>query len=449
MRIRLPHKFEPRVYQYPILSAMTSAEEGGGGYKRGVAVWHRRAGKDKTFFNLMVNKAWERIGNYYYYFPTAKLGYQVIWIGKDRDGFPFLGHIPPEIIARKREDIMRIEMINGSGIQIIGTDNLDVVGPNPVGCIFSEYSKQDPAAWDYVRPILAENDGWALFNYTPRGMNHGYRLFKMAELNPNWFCQLLTVDDTHAIPLEAIEEDRASGMSEEMIQQEYYCSWTLGLEGAYFARFLARAHAEGRICDLPWDPNMGVETAWDIGLDDSTTIWFFQRHNLWIDFIDYYEMSNEGMDHYINVLKVKAQEIGYDYIAHYLPHDINQREWTLPDRRIDTAKKRGVTFTAMPRPKTKEDSIESARAIFPRCRFDRTKCQRGLDALNNYQKEWNEKYEVFNQRPLRNWATHGADAFQSAAIAVEIHSGATGTEITAEKARQLYEQYAPPPPASM
>jgi hypothetical protein len=139
------------------------------GKKRAVAVWHRRAGKDKTLINLIVKKAFERVGAYYYYFPTQAQGRKILWNGIDKEGMPFLDHVPQEIIAQKKDQEMMIRLVNGSIIQLIGTDRAEVVGPNPVGCVFSEYSLQDPRAWDFVRPILAENEGWAVFNYTPRG----------------------------------------------------------------------------------------------------------------------------------------------------------------------------------------------------------------------------------------------------------------------------------------
>ena len=148
------------------------------GYKRAVCVWHRRAGKDKTLINLVVKKAHERVGCYYYYFPTGTKGRQTIWDGIDKDSFPFLEHIPKEIIRKKNDQEMKIVFKNGSIFQIIGTDRTEVVGPNPVGCVFSEYALQDPRAWNYVRPILSENEGWAVFNSTPRGMNHLYQLFE-------------------------------------------------------------------------------------------------------------------------------------------------------------------------------------------------------------------------------------------------------------------------------
>ena len=117
---------------------------------------------------------------------------------------------------------MKIRLKNGSLFQLIGSDNIDsIVGTNPVGCVFSEYAIQDPQGWDYIRPILRENKGWVLFPYTPRGKNHGYDMFHMAQNNPDWYCSKLTIEDTGVMSHKDIDEERRAGMDEELIQQEF------------------------------------------------------------------------------------------------------------------------------------------------------------------------------------------------------------------------------------
>ena len=147
---------------------------------------------------------------------------------------------------------MRLELKNGSIYQVVGTDNVDrLVGSNPLGVVFSEYSLQDPRAWNLVRPILAENGGWALFIYTARGRNHGYDMFNMASRNERWFSQRLSVEDTKAVPMEAIEDERSAGMPEELIQQEFYCSFDAPLVGSYYGSLMSKALAEERIKAVP------------------------------------------------------------------------------------------------------------------------------------------------------------------------------------------------------
>ncbi len=363
--------------------------------------------------NLVAKKAHQRVGSYYYYFPTLNLGRKILWDGMDKTGFKFINHIPEQLIERKSEQEMQIRLKNGSVIQIMGTDKAEVVGPNPVGCVFSEYSLQDPSAWDFVRPILAENGGWAVFLYTPRGMNHGYKLFQMAQGNPEWFSQVLTVDDTQAINKAAIEFERRSGMSDELIEQEFFCSWEYGLEGAYYLKQIAKARKEGRICDLPI-MDRPVFTAWDLGHRDATAIWFWQEDGPWFNLIDYYENSGEYLGHYAKVLAEKP----YLYGRHYVPHDAGQKR--LHARAMVSVAKDefGLDLTVLNKENSVQTGIEVVRSVFPRCRFDKTRTEKGLNAAMNYQKEYNEKLQCFREYPLDNWAAHGADALRYFARAV-------------------------------
>jgi hypothetical protein len=218
--LTIPYNYTPRNYQFPVLSAMDS------GIKRAVCVWHRRAGKDKTILNFVIKEMFKRIGVYYYFFPTYAQGKKILWDGIDGKGFKFLDHFPREVIVTKNATEMKITLINGSLFQIVGTDNYDsIMGTNPVGCVFSEFPLQDPLAWEYVRPIIRENGGWAIFPYTPRGFNHGWDLYQMAMNDPDWFCERLTINDTDVLTAADIEAERRSGMTEPLIQQEFYCSF--------------------------------------------------------------------------------------------------------------------------------------------------------------------------------------------------------------------------------
>lgn len=438
MTIKLPYKYTPRDYQIPIFKALDN------GKKRLVQVMHRRGGKDKTFINLIANQIPQRLGAYHYYFPTASLGREVIWDGMDKDGMKFLDHFPQDMIAKKNEHEMKLTFHTGSTFRILGTDKLNVVGPNPVGCCFSEFGKQNPRVWDFVRPILTENDGWAAFNGTPRGKNHFYRMLQKAKLSDRWFSEVLTVDDTHAIPLSKIQEEREDGMSEEMIQQEFYCSFEFGLEGAYYAKLMAKAFSEGRIGDVPHQSDYGVFTSWDIGVGDTNAIWFLQQINNWLHAIDYYEMNNMAVDHYASICRKKEIEEGYNYIAHYAPHDIDVREWGAEQaaKRIETARKLGINFTKIPKVKNKQDEIDVVRAVLPLTRFDRKKCRAGIEALQDFQKEFNETYQIFANKPLDNWAKHGADAFGCGAVALKIHGDISGGGMSEQDARELESQYA-------
>lgn len=228
MEIKIPYNFEPREYQKRLFNSIHD------GIKRGVFIWHRRSGKDKTLINLMTKEAMRRKGTYFYFFPTYAQGRKILWDGMDRSGFKFLDHIPKEIRSNTNNTEMKISLKNGSMIQVVGTDNVDlIVGTNPIGCVYSEYALQDPVAWEMVKPILRENGGWALFNSTPRGHNHLFDMYNMAINNPAWMCELLTVDDTGVISAEDIQADRDEGMSEDTILQEYYCSFSALQSGQF------------------------------------------------------------------------------------------------------------------------------------------------------------------------------------------------------------------------
>jgi phage terminase large subunit len=410
-KIRLPHNFEPRDYQIPLLSALDH------GYKRAVAIWHRRAGKDLVMLNYICKSMYERVGTYYYFFPTYRQAKKVIWNGMTRDGFKFIDYFPKQLRKRTNDSEMLIEMENGSIFQLIGTDNIDaVMGANPVGCVFSEWSLQNPAAWDYTRPILAENDGWGAFIYTPRGKNHGHTLLETARAYPDtWYSEVLTVEDTKAINPDVLNQEydeivRKDG-NDSLYRQEYMCDFEVPIQGAYYAAQLLLAEQEGRITGVPYDHNVPVHTAWDLGMDDSMSIWFFQIANQEVHFINYYESSGEGINYYIKYL----QDKGYIYGRHFAPHDIAVRELGTGKSRLEVARSLGINFE-VGKKLSVEDGIQAVRNVLPRCWFDKEKCDRGISALRSYHKEWDEDNQVFKQRPEHDWSSHGSDSFRCFAV---------------------------------
>lgn len=215
------NRFQPRPYQIPVLDALANKK-----YKRVIGIWPRRAGKDIVAFNYMLRCAIQTIGVYFYIFPTYSQARKVIWDSITNDGKRFLDFIPAELLFRTNSTEMKITLTNGSIIQLIGSDNIDtIVGTNPRGCVFSEYALQDPRAYQFLRPALTANDGWALFISTPRGKNNFWELYQIAINNPNeWFAHKLTVEDTFHISLREIAKEKETGeMSDDLIQQEYYC----------------------------------------------------------------------------------------------------------------------------------------------------------------------------------------------------------------------------------
>ena len=404
----LPNSWEPRGHQLPLWGFL---ENGG---KRAVAVWHRRAGKDSTALNFTACAAHERQANYWHMLPSAKQGRKGVGEAIDRQGRRVIDQAFPEALRdSKRDDEMLIRLKCGSTWQVVGSDNFDsLIGANPAGVVFSEYSVADPRAWDYIRPILAENGGWALFIYTPRGRNHGSSLYEMARKTPGWFAEKLTVDDTNIIGPEIIAEERASDMPEEMIQQEYYCSFQAALVGAYYGKLMETAERDNRITSVPWQPDYPVITAWDLGVGDATAIWFAQQVGREIHLIDYYEHAGVGLDHYAKVLAEKpyAYDMRQGYI---LPHDADVKEMSTGRSRLETLNQLGMRTGRRILPNDRiEDGINAARVILPRCWFDETKCARGIEALRQYRKAWDDERKVFNDKPEHDWTSHPADAFR-------------------------------------
>lgn len=412
IELDIPYNWEPRGYQLPAWKYFEDSTVG----KRAVCVWHRRAGKDLFAINIIATKALERVGLYWHLLPTYNQGRKIVWNGFTRDGRRFLDHFPEELVVSSNATEMRLELANGSIYQIVGTDNIDsLVGTNPVGCVFSEYSLQDPGAWDLIRPILAENQGWALFIYTARGHNHGYELKEMAQKNKKWFCEVLVAgnkgtlrdDGLPVIGDDIIQEERDAGMPEEMIEQEFYCSFEAPMVGAYYGPQMKKMNLDGRITNVPHEPLLPVHTAWDLGIEDPTCVIFYQVHGLEIRIIDMYESSGDGIPAHANEIR----ERGYSYKDFWAPHDIKVRDMSEGRSRIDIAKDHGIRFKIVPKHNIM-DGIEAARSILPRCWIDKDKCAKLIEALRQYRKDWDEKAKIFKPKPLHDWTSHPADAFR-------------------------------------
>lgn len=239
---------------------------------RFLTVWHRRSGKDTSWLNFTVREAVQRVGTYIHLFPQLKRGRKILWEGRNREGMPFLEHFPAAFVKRKREDEMMIEFLNQSVWRIEGQENLDsVVGMNPLGIVYSEFSQQRRAAWDLVRPILNENGGWAGFNFTPRGrLHHSYELYQTALQDPTWYSSLLTVDETRRdgdgedgsriITAEQIEAERRQGLREPLIRQEYYCDFNAGSALQFIPVEYIDAAKQRTREEFPWAPTiLGID----------------------------------------------------------------------------------------------------------------------------------------------------------------------------------------------
>jgi len=398
------NQFQPRSYQLPILDAIENKK-----YRRVVAILPRRAGKDITAFNLCIRQCLRKPCVVYYIFPTYSQAKKVIWDSVTNDGKRILEYIPDELIASKNSQEMKIRFVNDSLLQLVGSDNYDsLMGTNPQLCVFSEYALQDPRAYQYIRPILTANDGTALFISTPRGKNHLWELYQIARESPEWFAYKLTVEDTGHISTRDIDRERHEGiMSEDLIQQEYYTSFDMGVEGAYYAKYIDRMRVNSRIGDVPWEAGFKVHTAWDLGMRDATTIIFFQVIGQSIRIIDCYEKNKEGLEHYVNVLHDRP----YSYGRHIAPHDIAVREFGSGMTRLEKAKNLGIKFTVADNISI-PDGIESVRSALSKIWIDENNCTPLIKALENYRQEFDAKRKIYKHHPLHDWSSHFADAMR-------------------------------------
>ena len=425
--ITVPQNYEPRPgYQLPFFQAMDGTQgDINTKKKRAFLRWHRRAGKDLTCFSYMAKEMVSRRGIYYYFLPNYQQGRKIIWEGMDREGIRFMDRMPKKLIKRVQNQEMIMELTNGSIFRVIGTDNIDsIMGTNPIGCVFSEYSLQDPQAWEFIRPILAENGGWAVFNGTPRGRNHMYELEQRIRGHKDWYfseAQTLWPDRpnfTDAVSQGAIEAEREAGMDDDTIEQEFGVSYSAGVKGAYYSDVIERARSEERFGAFPYNDQKLVDTFWDIGVSDDTAIWFRQIDGTKRIWIDYFASSGKDLAYYVSQLVEK----GYKYRTHFLPHDgaskVWQTNWRTDDLFRATCKDQRISEDTVVTPRLKkQDGINAVRANFPMYYFntDSPDIRDAVKMLELYHRRWDPKRKVFMNEPVHDWTSHCADALRTEA----------------------------------
>lgn len=406
----LLNKFQPRDYQRPIFEAFF-----GDGYRRLVIVMCRRAGKDLCTWNIVIREAITKPGVYYVVYPTYAQGKKILWSSVTIQGQRFLDFIPKQAIESMNSQEMKVHLLNGSIIQIIGSDNPDrIVGTNPRGVVFSEYALQNPRIYALMAPILAANKGWAIFQSTPRGKNHFWDLYQLAKHSPDWWTCCLGLNETRHIDPEEIEREIQEGlMSPDLVQQEYYVSFDAGVEGSFYCKYIDKMRLNNQIAVVPWEAGFKVHTAWDIGVRDSTAIIFFQTIGQTVRIIDYYEKNKEGLEHYVKYVLSKE----YTYGKHIAPHDIQVKEFGSGMTRIEKAKQLGLQFTLAPNISVM-DGIESVRSCLSKVWIDEENCRTLIRALENYRQEYDDKLQVYKMQPLHDRYSHACDAFRYLAVSL-------------------------------
>ena len=420
IRVSLPHnQWTPRHHQMPLWRHLR------GGGKRAMAVWHRRAGKDDVCLHNTAIAAWERVGNYWHCLPEYNQARKAIWTainphtGKRRIDEAF----PPELRANTNDTEMFLRFRNGSTWQCIGSDTYNTtVGASVAGIVYSEWALANPSAWAYHRPMVEENNGWAAFITTPRGRNHAFAMYNHAKQSKDWFAQLLTVKDTGSLSEASLDSTLkeyvalyGQDVGTAQFQQEYFCDFQAAILGAYFAFEMAAVRNEGRVVAVEAQP-APVHRAWDLGVTDDTSIWWFQMQGAQIVVLDHYAASGVGVEHYAEVIEQRKKLHGWVDGVDYVPHDAKVKEWGSGKTRVETMQTLGLHPELVPFA-TFQDGINAARRALPLCVFHPRTDETGMSALEQYRREWDDDKKAFRASDVHDWCAHPAASFRYLALA--------------------------------
>ncbi len=371
-------------------------------------VAHRRAGKTVACINDLIKSAVccdKQDGRYAYVAPYYSQAKDIAWTYLKRFSAPIPGH-------SVNESELRIDYPNGARVRLYGADNYDRLrGGYLDGVVLDEYADMSPAAWgEVIRPMLADRKGWGVFIGTPKGRNAFHDIWEAAQADPQFMTLMLKASSTGLVDREELEAARAQ-MTPEQYEQEFECSFDAAILGAYYGKEIAEAERDGRITTLP-DTDLPVHTAWDLGMDDPTAIWFFQVAPDGLRILDYYENSGHGLEHYVDELKRRP----YTYGEHWLPHDAKVEELVSGRTRVEFLRARGLRCRLVPGHEVM-DGINAARVSFRSMWFDGHRCRQGIEALRQYHAEFDDKLRTFKPKPRHDWTSHAADAFRYLAMA--------------------------------
>lgn len=378
-----------------------------------IAVAHRRAGKTVACINDVIKGAAtcdKPNGRFAYIAPQLNQAKDIAW----QYLLEYTACFGPDVVVNKSE--LWVELPNNKArVRIYGADNPDRLrGIYLDGAVLDEFGDMDPTVWTQViRPALSDRKGWAIFIGTPKGKNTFYRLW--TEMDDDWFKLSLKASETGLLD-EAELADARKMMTEDEYAQEYECSFDAAVRGAYYAKEIIEAETAdpARITAVPHDPRLLTHTAWDLGVADSTVIWFIQTHGRETRVIDVLKGEGVGLDWYVKQL----QERDYLYGNHYLPHDVEVRELGTGKSRKEVLEGLGVKVSVCPNIPI-ADGIQAVRMLLPTCWFDAVKCKTGVEALRMYRRDYDDKRQEFRTNPLHDWTSHYADAFRYFAVAHE------------------------------
>lgn len=410
------HQFRVRRYQRPFHEELVSLRR-----KRLLEIAHRRWGKDEVVLHGFRELSQKRVGTYWHCFPEYAQARKAIWNGVNgRTGKRRLFEaFPPEVITRINDNDMFIELAWGSTWQLLGSDRYNAtVGSGPVGIAYSEWALCDPAAWAYHRPMVEESEGVAAFITTPRGDNHAKKMLDYARAHPDiWYSEVSTVADTKALTAQQLVEALGEyqtlygmEMGLALFEQEYHCSFSGAIIGAYWGGEMAAAERSGRMRFLPIDPNYPVHTAWDLGKAVNNPIWCFQVIQGRLRIVDFYIPTSDDLDDWCDWLNNQGYH-GDDYV----PDDVMDFIWGAKHTRWDLLKSKKRKPKLVKRIAVAE-GIHAGREAIKLSDFhanaddpDDERAQRvahGIDGLKNYRRQWDDARRTFLENPYKDWAEH-------------------------------------------
>lgn len=377
-------------------------------------VAHRRAGKTVAAVNDMIRAAITYKGAnglFGYIAPYRSQAKAVAWQYFKEFAYP--------ATASANEQELTLTLSNGSQIRLYGADNADAMrGLGFSGVYLDEYGDFKPSVFgNVIRPALSDKhkQGWAVFGGTPKGRNQFYDIYSTAQRMPDdWFCLTLPADKSKLLPDTELEAARAQ-LSPDQFAQEYLCSFEAAIVGAYYGTEMRELTELGHITQVDYDPAIPCHTSWDLGYRDDTAVWFYQVIHGEIHVIDYYSVSGASIEEIAKVILAKP----YKYGKHYLPHDAKAKTLAAAGKSIieQLAEYLGLNTLAIVPDLGVQDGIQAVRKMLPMCWFDANKCHEGVEALKQYQREYDEDKKAFRVSPRHDFCSHPADAFRMMAVA--------------------------------
>lgn len=376
-------------------------------------VAHRRAGKTVAAVNELIKGTvdCEKFQpRFAYIAPYRDQGKRVAW--------EYLKHYSEPLWEdRPNESELSVKLLGGAKVSVFGADNPDALrGIYLDGAFLDEFGDFRPSVWgNVIRPALSDRSGWAVFGGTPKGRNEFWQMRETARLNPSdWLLLELRASESGILPPSELAEIRKQ-LTEDQYAQEMECDFAAALPGAYYGRELVLAEREGRIRRVELDDAVPVFTAWDIGYRDDTAIWWFQVVRNEIHVIDYHASSGQTVEFYAKLIKSRP----FRYATHWLPHDARAKTLASGGKSIIEQLAAHLDFKtlAIAPNLDVQDGIQAARMALASCWFDEERCYEGLEALRQYQREYDEDKKAFRERPRHDWTSHPADAFRMLAVA--------------------------------